>query len=235
LRTDEIKIFLDNCLPSNHAVFYTAVFTGTRRGELLALKWGDIDWNAGKIHVRRSLYKGAFQTPKSKYSIGAIDLGPRLAEVLKVHRAKQNETRLKIGKVSDKKPGRLHLVNPEPKIWIDNDLVFCRDDGQPYDPDNFYHREFRPVLKRAGLRQIGIHGLRHTFASILIAAGHHPKYIQNQMRHASINITMDLYGHLMPEVHKGAAEKSERLVFGDKGHSGDTAVTQQQKGATALP
>jgi integrase len=82
-------------------------------------------------------------------------------------------------------------------------------------------------MKNAGLRSIRIHDLRHTFATILIASGHHPKYIQNQMRHASINITMDLCGHLMPEVHKGAAEKSDSLVFGD------TAVTQKQKGATA--
>ncbi len=74
---------------------------------------------------------------------------------------------------------------------------------------------------------MGIHALRHTFASILLAAGHNAKYIQKQMGHASITTTMDLYAHLMPEAHKGAAEKSESLIFGD------TAVTQKEKGATA--
>jgi integrase len=96
LRTEEIKTFLNNCPPSTYALFYTAIFTGMHRGELLALKWVDIDWNAAKIHVRRTLYKGAFQTPKSKYSIGSIDMGPRLAQVLKGHRARQNEIRLNI-------------------------------------------------------------------------------------------------------------------------------------------
>lgn len=236
LKTEEIKTFLDHCLPSNYALFYTGIFTGMRRGELLALKWGNIDWNAGKIYVRRTLYKGAFQTPKSKSSRRAIDMGPRLAQVLKAHRAAQNEIRLKIGKVPEKQDGRLREVQTVPKKWVDNDLVFCRDNGEPYDPDNLYHREFKPILKKAGLRQIRIHDLRHTFTSILIAAKHHPKYIMSQLGHASINITMDTYGHLMPEVHEGAAEESEKSVFGDKGEPkenyGDTAVTYEQKGAT---
>ena len=124
-------------------------------------------------------------------------MGPRLMQVLREHRAKQNEMRLKSG-----------------KDWIDHDLVFCQNDGTPLDADNLYHRDFKRILKKAGLRHIRIHDLRHTFASILIATGHNPKYIQSQMGHASINITMDLYGHLMPEVHRGAAKRSEDFVFG---------------------
>ncbi len=157
-----------------------------------------------------------------------------LGQVLKAHRAAQNEIRLKIGRVPEKQDGGLRLVQTVPKKWVDNDLVFCRDNGEPYDPDNLYHREFKPTLKRA-LRQIRIRDLRHTFASILIAARHHPKHIMSQMGHASINITMDTCGHLMQEVHEGAAEKSESLVFDEKFHSGDRAVTQEQKGATADP
>jgi integrase len=210
LRTKEIKIFLDHCSPSTRALFYTAIFTGMRRRELLSVQWGDIDWNSEKIYIRRSLYRGNFQTPKSTHSIRAIDMGPMLGDVLKTHRARQNEIRLKAG-----------------KDWIDNGLIFCRGNGEPLDPDNLYHREFKPILKRTGLREINIHSLRHTFASILIAAGHSPKYIQNQMGHASINITMDLYGHLMPEVHQGAAERSENIVFGN------VTVTDKEKEATA--
>ncbi len=99
------------------------------------------------------------------------------------------------------------------------------------DADNLYHRDFKAVLKTAGLRSIRIHDLRHTFASILISAGHNLKYIQNQMGHSSSKITLDLYGHLMPEVHEGAAKKSEDFVF--SGVSGNVMVTEQQKGVTA--
>ena len=197
LRTEEIKLFLANSDARTFPLFYTAIFTGMRRGELLGVKWEDLDWAGGKIHVRRSLYKGGFQAPKSRYSRRAIDMGPRLMQVLREHRAKQNEMRLKSG-----------------KDWIDHDLVFCQNDGTPLDADNLYHRDFKRILKKAGLRHIRIHDLRHTFASILIATGHNPKYIQSQMGHASINITMDLYGHLMPEVHRGAAKRSEDFVFG---------------------
>jgi|GEM_PF-228081 len=202
------------CETTIHAFFYTAIFTGMRRGELLGLKWEDIDRVNSKIHVRRSLYKRAFQTPKSEYSKRAIDMGPRLMEVLKGHRVKQNETKLKVG-----------------SEWSNNDLVFCQNDGSALDADNLYHRDFKAILKKAELRSIRIHDLRHTFASILIAAGHNLKYIQNQMGHSSIKITLDLYGHLMPELHEGAAKKSEDFVF--EKVSGNVMVTDKEKGVTA--
>jgi integrase len=123
-------------------------------------------------------------------------MGPRLAQILQEHRLTQNRIRLKAG-----------------RDWIDNDLVFCTDTGCFLDGDNLYHRDFRLTLKRAGLRHLRIHDLRHTFASILIAAGHSPKYIQKQMGHSSITVTMDLYGHLMEEIHEGAAKRSEDFVF----------------------
>lgn len=196
LRLNEIPIFLEKCESKTHALFYTAIFSGMRRGELLGLEWGDIDWVSNQIHVKRTLYKKKLQSPKSTYSIRKIDMGPRLVRVLKEHRIKQNGIRLKAG-----------------KDWIDNNLVFCQDNGTFINGDNLYHRDFQRILKRAGLRHIRIHTLRHTFASILIAAGHNPKYIQNQMGHGSIQITMDLYGHLMEEVHDGAANRTENLVF----------------------
>lgn len=210
LRLDEIPIFLENCEPKTYALFYTAIFSGMRRGELLGLKWGDIDWVNNQIHVKRTLYKKKMQSPKSKYSVRKIDMGSRLVKVLKEHRGKQNEIRLKAG-----------------TKWTDNGLIFCQDDGSFINGDNLYHRDFQRVLKSAGLRHMRIHDLRHGFASILIAAGHSPKYIQNQMGHGSIQITMDLYGHLMEEAHDGAANKTENFVFGH------VMGTEQQKGVTA--
>ncbi len=135
-------------------------------------------------------------------------MGPRLIQVLQEHRAVQDRIRLKAG-----------------KDWVDKNLIFCRNDGRPLDPDNLYHRDFKRILKRAGLRSIRIHDLRHTFAAILISTGHHPKYIQGQMGHSSIDVTMDLYGHLMPEVHDGAAKRTEDFVFCP------ATVPEQEKGA----
>jgi len=94
-------------------------------------------------------------------------------------------------------------------------LVFCSTDGQPIDPDNFAHRDWVRVLRRAELRRIRFHDLRHTYASLLIAQGAHPKYIQAQLGHASIQTTLDRYGHLMPDAHAAEARKLDRLVFGD--------------------
>jgi len=97
------------------------------------------------------------------------------------------------------------------------------------DADNPYHRDFKAILRKVELRAIRIHDLRHTFASILIAAGHHLKYIQNQMGYSSVKVTMDLYGHLMPEVFDGAAKKTEDFVFcpamGPETKKGVTAET----------
>jgi integrase len=74
--------------------------------------------------------------------------------------------------------------------------------------------EFKATLKRAGLRNIRFHDLRHTYASLLIDQGEHPKYIQTQMGHSSINITMDTYGHLMSVVNRDASSRLDRAIFG---------------------
>ncbi len=87
-------------------------------------------------------------------------------------------------------------------------LVFGGRDGQPLDPDNLSHRRFPRALRQAGIaRHVRLHDLRHTYASLLIAQGAHPKYIQVQMGHASIQTTLDRYGHLMPALHRAEASK----------------------------
>jgi integrase len=96
-------------------------------------------------------------------------------------------------------------------------LVFCGPQGQPLDPENFIHRDFARVLRRSGVRRTRFHDLRHAYASLLIAQGAHPKYIQAQLGHASIQTTLDRYGHLMPDVHQAEARKLDRLVFGEPG------------------
>src|SRR5205823_3271449 len=108
--------------------------------------------------------------------------------------------------------------------------VFCSADGKAVDPDNFIHRDWVRVLRRAGLRRIRFHDLRHTYASLLIAQGAHPKYIQTQLGHASIQTTLDRYGHLMPDAHAAEARKLDRLVFGEVRVAAD-ALQRLQNGS----
>jgi integrase len=145
---------------------------------ILGLKWEDIDLEGSRIDVRRSLWRGKLITPKSRRSRRAIDMAPTLKTALA-----RLASRFKA------------------------ELVFASPDGQPIDPDNFMKRDWARALRRANLRRIRFHDLRHTYASLLIAQGAHPKYIQAQLGHASIQTTLDRYGHLMPQMHEAEARK----------------------------
>jgi integrase len=118
----------ERATPALYPLFLTAVMTGMRRGELLALQRGDIDWHGGQIHVPRALYKRRFVTPKSRKGLRAIDMAPTLAHTLQ---------------------GHLLGVAEGPDT-----LVFSGKKGKPLDPDNMVKREFQPALTRAELRQI---------------------------------------------------------------------------------
>ena len=171
------------------------VLTGMRRGELLGVQWEDVDLEGHRIFVRRALWRAKFVTPKSRRSRRTIDLAPTLQSALARLRSR-----------------------------FQGGLVFCRADGKPIEPDNFIKREWARALRRANLRRIRSHDLRHTYASLLIAQGAHPKYIQAQLGHASIQTTLDRYGHLMPDAHAVEARKLDRLVFGENGHGGASRV-----------
>jgi hypothetical protein len=98
-----------------------------------------------------------------------------------------------------------------------HDLVFPNGAGSPENQGNLLNRGFYPALRRAGLRKIRFHDLRHTYASLLIANGEHPKRIQALMGHSSINVTMDVYGHLMPQGGDEVADRLGALVFRGSG------------------
>lgn len=200
LRPDEINLLLKHCHEPFKTFVLTAVLSGMRKAELLGLQWGDIDWNSNTIFVKRSLkyrYRSKkngekswyFDTPKTKYSVRAITMSPRLKEALEIHRitSRTNEA----------------------------DLVFVNSAGSPLDPDNTIKREFQPAIRMAGLRIIRFHDLRHTYTSLLIAQGENIKFIQSQLGHASIQTTMDRYGHILPNTNRGVGERLDRLVFGE--------------------
>jgi hypothetical protein len=96
----------------------------------------------------------------------------------------------------------------------EDDLIFPNEKGTPLDGHNFVRRVFDPALRRAGLPKIRFHDLRHSFASLLIAQGEHPKLISEQLGHASVQITLDRYGHLLPASYDSAGERLELALFG---------------------
>lgn len=171
LTPEEVDKLLNNTTSHYRFAFLTAVLTGLRAGELWGLRWSDIDWNSFQIHVRQSLWKGQFQTPKSKYSFRKVDLAEPLVRELKKWR----------------------LASPK----HEHDLLFLSTEGQPSCHENVIKRHFTSALRRAGLRHVSFHSLRHTNASMRITAGQNIKYIQTQLGHSSIKLTLDIYGHLL--------------------------------------
>lgn len=165
----------------------TAVFTGMRSGEIRGLKWGDIDWASGQIHVRRSYKEGHFNAPKTQASIRQIELPGFLLAELREWR----------------------LACPKGK----HDLVFPNLAGNPMSNTNLLQRGFYPALRRAGLRKIRFHDLRHTFASMLIAGGEDIVRVSRLLGHASPTITLQVYAHMLPNEHYGSADRLASLVF----------------------
>jgi integrase len=193
LTPEQIRLFLAAADPGLYRILFTiAVMTGARVGELFALRWGDIDWVNNQILIRRSLSRAKggwkFYEPKTKYSRRRIDVDP--AVLLKL------------------KKWKLMLPKTEP-----DDLIFPSPSGQPLHRSTVYKQGFLPAIRRSGVPGIRPHDLRHTFASLLIDQGEHPKYIQTQLGHSSINVTMDVYGHLMEKVNVKSANRLARTVF----------------------
>ena len=164
-----------------------------------------LDWNGGRYFVKENLtrktqtHPKGFAQPKTKEAAQHVDLTPSCLDALPTHRKRQAEDRLKAG-----------------EEYRDMDLVFATAKGMPLDHWNVVKRVFEPTLKAAGLRRMRFHDLRHTCASLLIAQGESPKYIQKQLRHASIDITFDTYGHLFPESNREAARRTDETLFGSQ-------------------
>lgn len=188
LKPNEIRLFLDNVTSKDKGFFLTAVLTGMRRGELLGLQWGDIDWQQSQINVRQALCNTTKKliSPKSKKSVRKIDMSPSLVSELKRHK----------------------LACPVSEL----DLVFPNSKGNPNDGDTLVKRHFHPALRRAKVKKIRFHDLRHTNVAIRIDQGQNIKYIQHQMGHASIQTTLDRYGHLIKEVNQEQAMKLDNAL-----------------------
>ncbi len=182
------------------ALFTLALATGMRRGELIALKWQDINLKTGTLQVVRVLTRVPTNMPKREHvyveaepktqkSRRSVLIAPFALEALKQHRVRQLEAKLKAG-----------------PFWQEHDYVFCTLHGTHLNP-NHVVEEFKLLLKKAGLPDIRFHDLRHSAATLLLSLGVHPKIVQELLGHTQISMTMDVYSHVLPSMQQDAISR----------------------------
>lgn len=202
LNPDPAKRFLEAaCTDRLGVIFEIALVTGMRPGEYLGLKSSDVDFEAGAIVVHRGLVmmKGGwhFAEPKTARSRRTIPVPPSAMRALKAHKAAQARERLKTG------PGYQGL-----------DLVFATSLGTPISESNLVKRHFKPILKAAKLPDVRLYDLRHTCATLLMAAGESPEVVSERLGHSTVMLTLDTYSHVLPTMQEAAAAKLESALYG---------------------
>jgi len=180
---------LDSLSGSVRSLAWLLAITGLRIGELLALRWKDVDLNVGIVRVRRSVYDGHFDEPKTKTSNRAVPLGPKGIAILQAHR-----------------PGE---ANPEA-------LVFATRSGKPLSRRNLLKRHLKPAAKRLGIAGASWHWLRHANATMLDAVGTPLGTVQALLGHSSPDVTREVYLHSIAADARKAVEKVENLLIGPK-------------------
>jgi integrase len=190
------------------AIYTVALTLGMRRGEVLGLRWSDVDFDGRAIRVNQSMQRlstgssdkgkrSELQATETKTdgSRRTIALPDSVVRALRAHRARQAQDRLVAG-----------------MSWTDQELVFTNRSGRPIEPI-LLHRDYKALLKKAGLpTTLRFHDLRHSAASLLLAQGVHPRAIMELLGHSSISVTMNVYGHVMPAMMRDVAERMDALL-----------------------
>lgn len=208
LTPTEVREFLEQVRGDRlEALFVLALSTGLRQGELLGLRWSDVDLDGGTLRVSKALQRVAgtlqFVEPKSRSSHRVLALPAAAQAALRTHRVRQAEERLASGA----------LWGGEDARWLDADLVFTTAMGTAIDARNLT-RAFHRQLEEAGLPSIRFHDLRHSHASMLLAQGVHPRVMMETLGHSNISVTMDIYAHVMPEAKRDVADRVDLLLRG---------------------
>jgi integrase len=197
---EEAASFLAATQGHQHATLWRlALDSGMRIGELLALAWQDIDLERATVAIRRTLTHsppgfriGEF--PKTASSRRSVVIGSATLSALRAYRARQAERRLALG-----------------GTWVDLGLVFDRGNGTPHHPGTI-REAFDRAVRSAGVARIPFHGMRHTTATLMLAAGIHPKIVQERLGHASIQMTLDRYSHVSITMQHDAAATLDRVL-----------------------
>ena len=205
LTFEQVNALLDAMGKSQYyGIVFMAIYTGMRKGEILGLRWKDVNLEAGTIKVTQTLQrvigKGlVYGEPKTGSSRRTIHVSLSVVELLKEIKVRQTENKLQYG--------------PE---YQDHGLVFCQKIGKPIDQQQM-RKTYKAALRRAGLPDIRFHDLRHTHASLLLSEGSTPlKVVQERLGHSRPSITADVYSHALPHMQKEAANLFEEKLTSTK-------------------
>lgn len=193
IKSFEKRASLDRLYPA----FYLAITTGMRRGEILGLRWKDVDLEKGMLYVRQTLSKDGKQFlkgAKSEASIRSIKLSNDTIVLLRKQKMVVAKEKLRCG-----------------ADYVDNDLIICTAKGTPINPENL-KRTFQRLIKEANVPSIRFHDLRHTHATMLLASGINAKVISERLGHSNIKTTLDIYSHVLPSMQEEAANQIDTLL-----------------------
>jgi integrase len=182
-----------------HPIFHLALYTGMRRGEILGLRWKDVDLTLSLLYITQTMQqlddgRIVFEEPKTAKSRRAVALSPAAAIALRSHREMQE--------------AEFMMVE---RPFTPDTLVFERADGTTPVPDSVTHA-FTKYAKRAGVTGVHLHNLRHTHASLMLKAGVHPKIVSERLGHSSVAFTLDTYSHVAPGLQEAAALKFDETL-----------------------
>jgi integrase len=193
-RADQVVAIIARLLQPARMIAQLVALTGMRIGEVVGIRVEDCDLEKRRIEVRRDIWHGREDAPKSESSAAPVLIGPALAEELRCFLRERA---------------------------ISSGFLFRNQNGRPLDPENVARRQLHPILARMGLPRFSWHRLRHFHASHLASMGVHPRIAQAQLRHASVTTTLSVYTHVREESQRRAAEALEAELFHmDQGASG---------------
>lgn len=210
---DELRKFLEHVRDDRlYAAFLLAATTGMRRGEVLGMRWRDVDFERSRLAVAQTMTNVGTElvtsTPKTQKGTRSVALDPTTLDALKAHRRKQAAEQLAFG-----------------RDYLESELVFRDPDGAPVSP-NALSNAFKHRIRLAGVPTIRLHDLRHTHATLALQAGVHAKVVSERLGHSTIAITLDTYSHAIPAMQEEAAERVAALVFAPSVASGGSPANQ---------
>jgi integrase len=196
LSPEQARQFLDAARGDRlEALYVLAITTGMRLGEVLRLRWREVDLNTRVVSIRGARPSEGGAGPKTQRSRRPVVLTEVAAAALRRHRAAQAAERIRAG-----------------AAWQDRDLVFANTVGGPLNPSNLRHRDFRRLLERAGLPRMRFHDLRHSAATLLLGMGIHPKIVSELLGHTQVSITLDVYSHVTATMQHQAVNALDDLL-----------------------
>lgn len=197
LTKEQVKMLIEGAQGQGKLILMVAVLGGLRLGEILAMKWENMDWQNATYTIKESFSSFGMDSPKTESSFRKINVLDILLQKIREHKVWQNEHRLKMG-----------------EKYNNNNLIFATENGNGINPSNVRNRIFYPALKTAGLpRAIRFHDLRGTCATLLLESGANIKFVQSQLGHKTARVTLEIYAKVNETTRKESMQKLEAYLF----------------------